>query len=205
MKKVSAETPSRIQQSVIGTDATKPVGRGLATGRGAIRIAPAGAELNDALPLDFTVAFIGLSGLAPMRAGSLRGAAGAVTEAGGGGNEVGGLRGESGGVNGTFASELDGRGAGGRAIGGAGGRLGDEPAAGGIGFGATNGGGGRTRGGAGKVEFGAGGRVAAGGRAGKLVGAGSCSTGAAGRGVAHGGNVIRTVSFFGSFNSDILL
>ena len=91
MRKVSAETPSRIQQSVIGTDATKPVGRGLATGRGAVRITPAGAELKDALPLNFTVAFIGLSGLAPMRAGSLHGAAGAVTEAGGGGNEVGAL------------------------------------------------------------------------------------------------------------------
>ena len=60
-----------------------------------------------------------------------------------------------------------------------------------MGFGATNGGGGRTRGGAGEVEFGA--------------GAGSFSTGAAGRSVAPGGNVIRTVSFFGSFNSDILL
>jgi hypothetical protein len=205
MRKVIAETPSRIQQSVIGTDAIKPVGRGLATVRGAVRITPAGAALKGALPLNLTVAFIGLSGLAPMRAGSLRGATGTVTEAGGGGKEVGGFRAESNGASGAFASEFDGRGKGGRAMGGAGGRLGDEPAAGGMGFGATNGGGGRTRGGAGEVELGAGGRVIPGGRAGKLVGVGSCSTGTAGRCVLRGGNVIRTVSFSGSFNSAILL
>ena len=164
MSKVSAETPSKIQQSVIGTDATKPVGRGFATGRGAVRI-DSGWRLHSraALPLNLTVAFIGLSGLAPMRAVSLRGAAGAVTEAGGGGNEAGRFqRRKWRSKTAVFASEFDGMRLGGRAIGGAGGRLGDEPAAGGMGFGATNGG--RRpdpERGTGEGELGAGGRVAA--------------------------------------------
>jgi len=216
MRKVNPETLSRIQQSGIGTDSTNPVGDGLAIGRSAVRITPAGADLKGVVPVNLTVAFIGLSGVAAIRAFSLRGAAGAATEAGGGGKEVGGFRAIGGGgrgvlipdgsgSSGAFVSELAGKGAGGRATGGAGGRSGDLPAAGGIGFGATNGGGGRTRGGAGDVELDAGGRAAPGGRTGKLIRAGSFSTGTAGRCVVHGGKVMRTVSFFGSFNSAILL
>jgi hypothetical protein len=236
MRKVNPETLSKIQQSGIGTDSTNPVGDGLAIGRSAVRITPAGADLKGVVPVNLTVAFIGLSGVAAIRAFSLRGAAGAATEAGGGGKEVGGFRAIGGGgrgvlipdgsgSSGAFVSELagsmggvfnpvsggagrtmlDGKGAGGRATGGAGGRSGDLPAAGGIGFGATNGGGGRTRGGAGDVELDAGGRAAPGGRTGKLIRAGSFSTGTAGRCVVHGGKVMRTVSFFGSFNSAILL
>jgi hypothetical protein len=98
-------------------------------------------------------------------------------------------------------------GAGGRAIGGAGGRTGITPAAGGTGFGATNDGG-RTGAGAIDIELGAGGRAALegpGGRAGKLIRAVSFSTGTVGRFVVRGGSVMRTVSFFGSFRSAILL
>lgn len=135
-----------------------------------------------------------------------------------GGDGRGVLNPEGGGGSGAFVSEaadgggggrtpLDGTGAGGRAMGGAGGRTGVAPAAGGIGFGATNGGG-RTGAGAGEIEFGAGGRAAPGGpggQAGKLIRAVSFSTGTVGRFVVRGGNVMRTVSFFGSFRSAILL
>ena len=93
-------------------------------------------------------------------------------------------------------------GANGRAIGGVGGRLGGVPGAGGKGRGATSGGGGRTRTGGSEVELGNGGP---GGRAGKLIRTVSLSTGTVGRCVVSGGKVMRTVSFFGSFKSAILL
>jgi hypothetical protein len=98
-----------------------------------------------------------LSGMAAMPAVSLRGAAGkgvsgfraergggrGLLSPEGGGGIVSEIAASSGGVCGPLG-EGRGRtefGEGGRAIDGADGRLGDEPAAGGIGFGATNGGG----------------------------------------------------------------
>ena len=238
-------------------------------GGGAVRITPAGGALDGAGPLNFTVAFMGISGVGPMRAVSLRGAVealrfsrsgvtegrpgfggeGGVTEAGRVGDAAGGrgieagdsgdfrpegndgtgaLSAEGGGGSGTFVSEaveaaggdlkaeggggggrtsVDGIGVGGRAIGGAGGRTGFAPTAGDIGFVTTNGGG-RTGAGAGEIEFGADGRAAPGGpggRAGRLIRAVSFSTGTVGRLVVRGGSVMRTVSFFGSFRSAILL
>src|SRR5947207_12114594 len=107
MIKVSAEMPSSAQQSGIGTESTNPTDGGLATAGGAVRITPAGAELEGAMLLNLTVAFIGVSGVAAMRAVSLRGATGALrfsigaatgpgpsgagdrTEVGGGGNGAG--------------------------------------------------------------------------------------------------------------------
>ena len=150
------------------------------------------------------------------------GGSGEGTAAGGGGNGV--LKPDGGGGSGAFTSEavgsgsgvfnpmggaggrtaLDGMGAGGRAIGGAGGRLRDVPSVGGIGLGATKGGGGRTDVGAGEVEVEFGTDIP-GGRAGKLIRTVSFSTGTVGRWVVRGGRVIRTVSFFGSFRSAILL
>ncbi len=78
MRKVSAEMPSRTQQSGIGTESTNPAVGGLTTAGGAVRITPAGAELEGATLLNLTVAFIGVSGVTAMRAVSLRGATGAL-------------------------------------------------------------------------------------------------------------------------------
>lgn len=91
--------------------------------------------------------------------------------------------------------------AGGRTIGGVGGRRTGAPLGGKTGFGATNGGGGETRGGRGEPEDVPG----VGGRAGKLIRVVSFATGTVGRCVGRGGKVIRTVSFFGSFRSAISL
>ena len=193
--------PSRAQQIGIGMDSTNPAPGGLATGSGAVRITPSGAALGGTEPLNLTVAFMGVSGVGAMRAVSLRKVVDASRFAtgarpgfvGGGGNEA-------------LGSLSAGAGAGGRAIGGMGGRFAGVPAAGGNGFGATKGGGGRTPTGEdGEFAPGAGGWEAPGGRAGKLIRVVSFSTGTVGRLVGRGGTVIRTVSFFGSFKSAILL
>jgi len=135
------------------------------------------------------------------------GAGGRGIEAGGSGDFI--TAGDDGaeGGGGGGRTPVDGIGAGGRAIGGAGGRTGFAPTVGDIGFGTTNGGG-RTGAGAGEIAFGTGGRATPGGpggRAGKLIRAVSFSTGTVGRLVVRGGSVMRTVSFFGSFRSAILL
>ncbi len=75
MSKVSAEMPSKAQQSCVGTDSTKPCGAGLATAAGgAVRMTGAVGTLTGCTP-SFCVAFIGESAI---RAVSLRGPAGAT-------------------------------------------------------------------------------------------------------------------------------
>ena len=154
MRKVSAEMPSRAQQSGIGTESTKPVVGGLATVGGAVRITPAGAELEGgATLLNLTVAFIGVSGVAAMRAVSLRGATGALrfsigaatdpgpngaggrAEVGGGGNGAGGFRAEGGAGNGAGGFRAEGGGGNG-GLAAAGGGRGAFSAEGGGGSGA---------------------------------------------------------------------
>ena len=181
MSKVSADTPSKAQQSCVGTDSTKPCGTGLATAAGgAVRIIGAEGTLAGCTP-SFTVAFIGESAI---RAVSLRGPAGATPrpasglaggktgfggagaaggfrpDGGGGGTKAfagagGGGVGEvapGGGGTGAFAS---GGAAGGLAAGGGGGRLLFDPGAGGgtLGLMPDDGGG------AGGLKPGAGGRL----------------------------------------------
>ena len=292
--------PRSAQQSGIGIASTNAGFGGFATVGGAVRITPAGVELEGAAGVNLTVAFIGVSGVAAMRAVSLRGATGAFRFSiggvsapgvsgeggrvggsgfaggtdgfnaegdgaagfgaeGGGGSGVGGLRVEGGagsvgaeggvgkdssdfkleGGTGGFAAEGGGgngglgtngggefgsiladsdlggeiggapggrtafeeTGAGGRTIGGVGGRRTGPPLGGRTGLGATKGGGGKTRGGTGEAEVVPG----VGGRAGKLIRVVSFATGTVGRCVGRGGNVMRTVSFFGSFRSAISL
>jgi hypothetical protein len=140
MSRVSAEMPSRAQQSCVGTASTKTGGGGLATAEGgAVRIRGADGTLAGCTP-SLTVAFIGESA---MRAVSFRGPAGATLRAasglaGGaigfgapGGGGVGGLK-PAGGGGGTspFAGGGGGSGlfAGG---GGAGGSVVFGPGAGG--------------------------------------------------------------------------
>jgi len=292
--------PRSAQQSGIGIASTNAGFGGFATAGGAVRITPAGVELEGAAGVNLTVAFIGVSGVAAMRAVSLRGATGAFRFSiggvsapgvsgeggrvggsgfaggtdgfnaegdgaagfgaeGGGGSGVGGLRVEGGagsvgaeggvgkdssdfkleGGTGGFAAEGGGgngglgtngggafgsiladsdlggeiggapgrrtafeeTGAGGRTIGGVGGRRTGPPLGGRTGLGATKGGGGKTRGGTGEAEVVPG----VGGRAGKLIRVVSFATGTVGRCVGRGGNVMRTVSLFGSFRSAISL
>jgi len=111
--------------------------------------------------------------------------------------------GEAGG-GGEEGRTTDGTGAGGRLIGGVAGFAAVVTPAGGIGLGATKGGG-RTGAGLTGCESGAGGfdvgAGAPGGRFGRLIRAASFSTGTVGRCGVRGGSVIRTVSFFGSFKS----
>ncbi|CAN5538444.1 hypothetical protein BH20VER3_BH20VER3_12490 [soil metagenome] len=104
--------------------------------------------------------------------------------------------------SGPFGGRIDpgGAGVGGRDMGGAGGR---DPPAGARGFGAADGGGGRT-GAAGDGREPPKGVFPAGGpeeRSGKLIRGFSSPTGALGGRGTWGGEVIRTVSFFGSFKS----
>lgn len=91
MRKVSAEMPSKAQQSCVGTDSTKPCGGGLATVGGTLRTTGADGTLAGWTP-NFTVAFIGESAI---RAVSLRGPAGTKLRPAGGG-PVGGKTGRGG-------------------------------------------------------------------------------------------------------------
>lgn len=201
MSRVSAEMPSRAQQSCVGTASTKTCGSGLATpGGGAVRRKGADGTLARCTP-SFTVAFIGESAI---RAVSFRGPGSTPLRPASGlaGGEIG--FGEAGGGAGGSAGDLppvEGGGVGGlKPGGGVGGRAGGAPPAGGSGFGATNGGG-RTTPDAGGGGLSPGGLAPAGGvggRVGKLMRAVSISTGTVG---VRGGRVIRTVSFFGSFRS----
>jgi len=70
MSKISAEMPSKAQQSCVGTVSTKLCGGRLATAGGAVRMTGADGTLAGCRLLSFTVAFIGESA---MRAVSLRG------------------------------------------------------------------------------------------------------------------------------------
>ncbi len=93
MSKVSADTPSKAQQSCVGTDSTKPCGTGLATGAGvAVRITGADGTLAGCIP-SFTVAFIGESAI---RAVSLRGPADGTGRFAGGKTGLGGAGGGGG-------------------------------------------------------------------------------------------------------------
>ncbi len=154
MSKVSADTPSKAQQSCVGTDSTKPCGTGLATAAGgAVRIIGAEGTLAGWTP-SFTVAFIGESAI---RAVSLRSPAGGTgrlaggktgfggdggdgfrPEGGGGGTRPfaggggGGVEGVTPGGGGRGAFAARGGAAGGRAAGaGGGGRALFDPGAGG--------------------------------------------------------------------------
>ncbi len=172
MSNVSAETPSNAQQKVAGTNSTKAAGGGLATERGAARTTPPGGALDGWMLLSLTVAFIGESGVTATRAVSLRGPVALARS---------GISGAASGMPGLC-------GIGGATAGGAGGS---------AGVGASNAGGGRT----GAAEGGrTGAGPAPGGRLGKVIRAVSLSL-SAGFGGAGGGNVIRTVSFLGSFKS----
>jgi hypothetical protein len=126
MSKVRPETPTRAQQSGIGTLSTRLVGAVVATaGGGAVRITPAGGALEGAGPLNLTVAFIGVSGVGPIRAVSLRGTVealrlspggitegrpgcGGATAAFGGVGKGAGGRGAEGGGKGDFITAGDG-------------------------------------------------------------------------------------------------
>lgn len=171
-----------------------------------MRITPAGAELEGATLLNLTVAFIGVSGVAAMRAVSLRGATGALrfsmgaatgpgpngegdrTEVCGGGNGPCGFRLEGGGGNGGLTAVGGGRGVL-SADGGAGsGAFASEFAGPGGGAGNAVGGEGNPVGGEGGRTvldgMGAGGR-AIGGVGGRL--AGMPAAGSTGFGAASGG------------------
>ncbi len=171
MSKVSPETPSNAQQKVAGTDSTNAAGGGLATERGAARIPPPGGALDGWMLLSLTVAFIGESWVTATRAVSLRGPAALARSA---------ISSAGGGVPSLC-------GVAGATNGGVGGGAGVE----------ASGTGGRR---AGAAE---GGRIgiapAPGGRLGKLIrGVSFSPSGVDGVGW---GNVMRTVSFFGSFKS----
>ncbi len=193
MSKVNAETPSKAQQSCVGTDSTKRCDGDVATAGGADRTTRADGTLAGCTP-SFAVAFIGESA---MRAVSLRGPAG-----GGGGTRffAGGigkipLPGDGGagpfGADGT-AEVAPGGGTGAFASGGGGKGL--DTGAGGSGpCGLAIGGGGGLKPGAGGNLLG--GRTAPAEAAGGAAGGG----GEGGR----AGRVMRTVSFFGSFRSAI--
>lgn len=181
MSKVSTETPSNAQQKIAGTDSTNAAGGGLATVSGVVRMTPAGEELEDWTLLSLTVAFIGESVFTATRAVSLRGPTAlprsATSGFGGGTPSPSGVAGVTGGV---------GRGGGGVSGGGVG-----PPGKGGGPTGAAEGGRRGGRSGTGPPP---------GGRLGKLIRALSPSL-TAGFDGGRGGNVIRTVSFFGSFKS----
>ncbi len=182
MSRVSAETPSKAQQSCVGTDSTKPCGSGLATAAGgAVRMIGAEGTLAGCTP-SFTVAFIGESAI---RAVSLRGPAGATPrpasglaggktgfggagaaggfkpEGGGGGTKAFAGGGEGGvgevapGGGGTGAFASGGAAGGLGAGGGGGGRLLFDPVAGGGTLGLIPDGGGEVGG----LKPGAGGRL----------------------------------------------
>lgn len=72
MSRVSAETPTSAQQNAAGTDSTNATGGGVATVTGAVRITPAGGVGVGWMLPSLTVAFIGESEAAPIRAVSLR-------------------------------------------------------------------------------------------------------------------------------------
>jgi hypothetical protein len=141
----------------------------------------------------------GVGGFAAEGGGG-RGGLGAKVGDGGPFASVFALGGETVGLPGgrTMFGETD---AGGRIIGGAGGRRTGAPLGGSTGLGATRGGGGKTRGGTDALEV----VPVVGGRTGKLIRVVSFATGTVGRCVGRGGRVIRTVSFFGSFRSAISL
>src|SRR3954451_10268014 len=68
--------PSSAQQSGIGIVSINAGFGGLATAGGAVRITPAGVEVEGAAGVNLTVAFIGVSAVDAIRAVSLRGARG---------------------------------------------------------------------------------------------------------------------------------
>lgn len=120
MSRVSAETPSKAQQSCVGTDSTKPSDGGLATAAGgAVRMTGPVGTLGGCAP-SFCVAFIGESA---MRAVSLRGPVGATPRA------ASGLAGGKTGLGGGGFTPAGG-GGGGTTLGGGGGGS-DEVAPGG--------------------------------------------------------------------------
>ncbi len=209
MSKVSAEMPSKAQQSALGTDSTKPCAGGLATAGGVVRMTGAVATLAGCTP-NLTVALIGESAILAV---SFRGPVGAMlrppggwlTRGRNGRGGAGGFRPEGGVVAGgpedggapEGLRPLGGDGAsGGLAPGGGGGRTapagtigaggaleggraGGVPPAGGAGFRAPAGGGGR-------IEPADGGRI--------LGGGGFAPTGGSG-GCGRLGKLIRVVSF----------
>lgn len=171
MSRVNDDMPSTAQHNDVGMESTNPAAGALATSDGgAVRITPADGALGGWMGFSFTVAFIGDPGFIAIRAVSLRGPA--CAPAPGGGDGRGAFAGTGpdgigfadaggsgfaapasggppdfspGGSGGGFEAVPGGRiGAGGRAIGGAGGRLAGAPPPGSIGLGATDGGGGRT-------------------------------------------------------------
>jgi hypothetical protein len=196
---VNAETASKAQQSCAGIDSTKPCGGGFATAVGPVRrigpdVTPAGCTLPN-----FTVAFIGESAV---RAVSLRRPVGGAPRFSVGLLMVGktGFGGADG--RGAF-NPADSGGAGGRASGAAAGSGAGASELGGIGFRAIAEGG-RTGAGDGGGKSALAASRSAGGRFGNMMRAGSVYPGRVGGGVLCGGELMRTVSFFGSFRSAII-
>ena len=215
--------PTRAQQSCVGTAPTNPGGGGLATAGGGIvaRIPGTAGAIGGWMGLSLTVAFIGESGVLPIRAVSLRGPACEVRAAVAAPNEGGGgfgpgIAGDSagGGTPGVIESGEVFAADGGDAF------VSEAAATAGIAAGGEPGvdpladgnEGGRTAAGE-RAIAGAGGRLtggppvggdafaaSVGGRFGRLIRTVSFS-GAGGRLGLSDGSVIRTVSFFGSLKS----